>query len=335
MAIVHNFLIVNNNDCLKQSKEKTLVKVAAFTRGSPKNKILFTTTKNLLMEGFIIMCKKSDFVKAEFMGCKFYLNIEKPGKLEKDLAAVKAIFDKGIENLSHIDRMALLAVYKPAYHESGKIEGITSFDSTATNCGFCQQMREANKNNPACICNYCYDFAQEQYRIQALNRHTLNMLIMSNVEFSVKELATLPATGIIRIDSSGDTPNLTYARNMIKICYAFPHANVGYWAKNVAPVIAACDELGKPGNVVLVQSSVLIGRSAKKAKYFDYVFTVYPDKETTLSAIANGAAECNGKKCRECGYKCYFGTHESDNIAELLRGASKETVAAIKTKLNA
>lgn len=281
------------------------------------------------------MKEKINFVKSEFMGKIVHLNLDKPGKFEKDLETVKNIFDKGIDNLTSVDRMALLAVYRPSYHESGKIEGVTSFDSTATNCEFCRMMREANKDNPACICNYCYDFAQEQYKIQALNRHTLNMLIMSTVEFTVEELATLPATGIIRIDSSGDTPNLIYARNMIKICYAFPHSHVGYWAKNASPVISACDDLGKPSNLILVQSSVLIGRSAKKAKYFDYVFTVYPDKDMTLEAMANGAAECNGKKCRDCGYKCYFGTHDSENIAELLRGVNKETVKAIKESLKA
>ena len=279
------------------------------------------------------MSKKENLVKAEFMGCTFFVNPVKAGKLEKDLETVKTIFSKGIDNLDTVDRVALLGVYKAAYHESGKIKGVTSYDSTATNCRFCQQIRQANAGNSLCICNGCYDYAQEQYRIEVLNRHTLNMLIMMHVEFTVEELRILPATAIDRVNSSGDTPNETYARNMIKLCYAFPYAHFGYWAKNTRPVIAACDALGKPENLVLVQSSCFIGVPAKKQRYFDYVFTVYPDKETTEAAIAAGASACNGKQCEKCGYKCYYGKHESENIAEVLRGVSKKEVQWIRARL--
>ena len=55
------------------------------------------------------------------------------------------------------------------------------------------------------------------------------------------------------------------------------------------------------------------------AKYFDFVFTVYLTKEDTEKAIADGAGECNGKKCKLCGYKCYFNSWNSKNVAEYLR----------------
>lgn len=181
------------------------------------------------------MAKKENLVKIQFMNCDFFVNQEKPGKLEKDLETVKTIFDKGIENLDTVDRVNLLTVYKAAYHESGKIEGVTSYDSTATNCAFCKAIRAANETNDLCICNGCYDMAQEAYRINVLNRHTLNMLIMMTVEFTVDELRMLPATAIDRVNSSGDTPNEIYARNMLKLCYAFPHAHFAYWAKNTVP----------------------------------------------------------------------------------------------------
>lgn len=269
------------------------------------------------------MAKKATKVKTErkeisFMGCKFYVKVN-AGKFEKELARVQEIFSKGFENLTHDDRLELLKLYRPAFHDSGKIEGATSLDSTAGNCEFCKQIREANKDNPDCICLHCYDRKQEKRWIDVLNRHTLNMLIMMHVEFSIEELKTLTITQITRVNSSGDTPNQTYAENMIKIAYAFPWAKIGYWAKNVSAVIRACDKLGKPENLILVQSSYIIGFTAKKAKYFNYVFTVYKDEASTLEAIANGASECNGKKCDDCGWKCYLGTHESDNIAEVLR----------------
>ena len=280
------------------------------------------------------MSKKVNLVKVNYRNCVFFMDPEKGGKFEKDFIIVSSILDKGVENLTNIDRFTLLNVYKTSYHDSGKIEGVTSLDSTASNCEFCKAIRQANKDNDLCICNGCYDLQQESYRLNVLNRHSLNMLIMSTVEFTVDELKMLTVTPIVRINSSGDTPNTTYARNMIKLCYAFPFAKVGYWAKNIGPVIKACDELGKPENLTLIQSSCLIGRPATKARYFDFVFTVYPDKTTTEKAIAEGASSCNGKKCKDCGYKCYFTSHDGNgNIAEVLRGASKEKIEAIKALL--
>lgn len=252
-------------------------------------------------------------------------------KFENDFAIVKAILEKPV--ISAADRMVLLSIYKAAYHESGKIEGITSYDSSATNCEFCAGMRKAAESNPAHICRYCYDFAQEHSfkGANVVNRHSLNMLIMSEVEFTREELATVNASYINRVNSSGDTPNVIYAKNMLNIAYSHAACKFGYWAKNTAAVIAACDEIGKPANVTLVQSSPIIGKPAKLAKYFDVVFTVYATKEGVENAIAEGAKECNGKKCKDCGFKCYLnGWNPGDNIAEYLRVDAKTREAMTK-----
>lgn len=256
-------------------------------------------------------------------------------KFNRDFETVKAILSKPAEDITAVDRMTLLAIYRPAYHESGKIEGVTSYDSTASNCDFCRAMREAAKNNPSHICGYCYDYAQEHsFRgANIVNRHSLNMLIMSEVEFTREELATVNASYINRVNSSGDTPNKTYAKNMLNIAYSHPACKFGYWAKNTAAVIAACDEIGKPANVTLVQSSPIIGKPVKLAKYFDVVFTVYATKEEVEKAIENGAKECNGKKCKACGYKCYLnGYSYGDNIAEYLRVDAKTREAMTSAK---
>ena len=269
--------------------------------------------------------KESKFSWITYMGYSFPIEKTKsgkPGKLEKDLEIVKRIMDKGAENLTHVDRLQLLQVYNIAYHESGKIEGVFSLDSSATNCSFCVKMREYAAAHPEknIICGSCYDFRQEQYKIQSLGRHTLNLLIMETVEFTVEELATLACYGIVRVNSSGDSSNDIYAANMIKFSIAHPHCNIAIWSKNTGSYIHACDKYGKPENVTLIQSSVYVDKATKPAKYFDHVFTVYFDKEKVAAALESGAAECNGKKCRECGYKCYLrGWKGSANIAELLR----------------
>ena len=267
--------------------------------------------------------------KVDICGELMELVMEASKKFEKDLLTVKTILEKDV--ITEADRIALLTIYKAAYHDSGKIEGITSYDSTATNCAFCAQMRKAAESNPKHICNYCYDYAQEHsFRgANIVNRHTLNMLIMSNVLFTVEELRLVSASYINRVNSSGDTPNTTYARNMFNIMRAYPGFHFAYWAKHTAAVIEACEIDGKPANVTLVQSSPIIGKPAKLAKYFDIVFTVYATKEELEKALASGACECNGKKCKDCGYKCYLnGWKSGSNVAEYLR-VNAETRAKI------
>jgi hypothetical protein len=246
----------------------------------------------------------------------------KPGRLEKDLNTVIGIMDKGIENLTHTDKLALLNVYNVAYHESGKIEGIFSLDSSASNCTFCKQMREYADKHPEkkIVCKECYDAKQEKFKINALARHTLNLLIMETVDFSVDELATLSAYGLIRVNSSGDASNNQYACNMIKFAIAHSESNVTIWSKNTSAYRYACDTYGKPGNVTLIQSSLYIDKPCKLAKYFDYTFTVYMDENEIMKALAHGACECNGKKCKACGNKCYLKAwKKGSDIAELLR----------------
>ena len=191
-------------------------------------------------------------------------------------------------------------------------------------------MREAAKSNPLHICGYCYDAAQEDRWANVKNRHGLNMEIMSSVDFTVEQLASVPVTDILRENSSGDVANDTMARNYVRMAYAHLYSHVALWAKNVPPVERAFDSLGKPSNMVFIQSSILIGIPAARSRYADYVFTVYPDEETLQAALENGAVECNGKKCMDCGWKCYFGAWpHGANIAELLRVPEKARVAIV------
>ena len=184
-------------------------------------------------------------------------------------------------------------------------------------------MREEAKNNENHICNYCYDHAQEHSfkGANVLNRHTLNMIIFSEIEFTREELKLVNVSYINRGNSSGDTPNEIYAKNILNLAYIHESMNFALWAKNTVPVIKACDEIGKPKNITLIQSSPIIGVEAKLAKYFDVVFTVYATKEDVEEAVKNGAIECNGKKCKACEYKCYLRAWKhGQNIAEYLRG---------------
>lgn len=271
-------------------------------------------------------CSKSGniktFEKIDAFGYRFIIEVPKSGiaKIKKDIAIVENILS--LDEITHADRMHLLWIYNVAHHDSGKIEDVNSLDSSATNCGFCAKMREYAAAHPELkiVCGECYDYKQEQYRYSALNRHTLNLVIMESVEFTIEELSMLPAGELIRVNSSGDSSGNVYAANMIKYCIAHPTSHCAIWAKNAVSYIHACDKYGKPKNVVMIQSSPFVDREVKRAKYFDYVFTVYKDAEKVKAALANGACECNGKKCKNCDFKCYKKLWPvGSNIAELLR----------------
>lgn len=235
--------------------------------------------------------------------------------------------------MTHADRVRLLRIYRVAFHTENKIEGASSCDSSCNGCGFCEKMREAAEKDPTMICAYCYDAAQEARWVNTENRHKLNMLIMMSVDFEEDELVIINVTEITRVNSSGDCPNTTYARNMFRIAKVNAEDHFTFWAKNHAPVQQACRELGKPANMILIKSSIRIGIVDELPEFFDYVFTVYMTEEDTLAAIRDGANPCNGKKCKDCGWKCYYGTHTGNtNIAEKLRAPKKVIDALLKRR---
>lgn len=248
----------------------------------------------------------------------FFLN--QSAAFDYDFYVVKEILDKPYQDITGNDRITLLSIYSIAYHNDGKIQGCSSADSTANNCVFCKTMRKAAVAIENHICNKCYDIRQENYKnVSVLNRHSLNLLIMSSLEFSENELKHVHGiTNLFRVNSSGDIENVTHALNMLRLIKVNPQANAAIWSKNVPDMISALQIEKKPENCILIQSDYLINGNTPKHPAFDYIFRVYT-KDKIAVAIQSGMSECNGKKCMECGYKCYFGNHSSHEIVEVLR----------------
>lgn len=248
----------------------------------------------------------------------FFLN--QSAAFDHDFYVVKEILDKPYQDITEKDKITLLSIYSIAYHNDGKIENISSGDSTATNCAFCQSMRKAAEKVENHICSKCYDIRQENFKnVSVLNRHTLNLLIMSSIEYTENELKHVHGiTNLFRVNSSGDIENVTHALNMIRLIKVNPQANAAIWSKNVPDMIAALQIEKKPENCILIQSDYLINSTTQKNPAFDYIFRVYT-KDKIDAAIKLGMSECNGKKCMDCGYKCYFGNHSSNEIVEVLR----------------
>lgn len=250
----------------------------------------------------------------------------KSGKIRKDAERVAAILD-GKHEPTAAERFELLSMLQFKPHDSGKIEGATSIDSSCTGCSFCEKMRAAAANNPMHICGKCYDKRQELYKAYTRQRHGLNLVILSTVLFTPEELARVGIfTMVARFNASGDVENETQARNYLRIAKTHPMTKFGFWAKNAAAVDKAVKAEGKPANVKMIYSDPIINGSDnikaifKKYDWIDFSFTVY-DAEHIAEAIANGANPCNGRKCNDCEWMCYLdnGWEKGTNIAELLR----------------
>lgn len=248
--------------------------------------------------------------------------------IERDERIVNEILGNG--NLTIADKVRLISLYRVSVHDSGKIAGACSCDSSCGVCRFCAAMRAAALYDPAIICGLCYDAAQEAYRASMARRHALNARIMSACVYPEELLAILPVSGILRFNSSGDLTGEVMARNYIRIAKTHPYAACGFWAKNIPAAQAALDAEGKPENLVMIQSSCRIGEQAELARGFDKVFTVYATEAALLDAVQGGAHECNGRKCAECGWACYR-QGGAVHVAEYLRTSAKrraELVAA-------
>ena len=258
-----------------------------------------------------------------FQSISILSTLHSSGKIEHDVSIARPLLIKHMVGgeLTKIERMTLVSMVQCNLHTTRKIEGISSIDSSS-HCEFCRRMMEAGKADPSLICAGCYTVSQHK---SPTERHILQMVILSNVLFTVEELRAIPTTQLTRFNSDGDTVNVTMALNYIHFALAHEYSNCALWAKNINPVIQAFDLEGKPENMVFIQSSPFINKKAKRCRYADYTFTVYLTEETCQKAIENGAAPCNGRKCKDCGFSCYnrAWTIGSD-IAEVYRCKNKK-----------
>lgn len=262
-------------------------------------------------------------------------------KLDMDTAIVTAIVEKS--KFTATKKMQMLAILQPSYHESGKIEGITSIDGSAIHCEFCKSMKAAAEKDSTVVCGGCYITALDNLYKGMTARHWLNQLILSETLYTVEQLkAVYIGTEYIRINADGDMRNATQARNVLRLAKAHKSNRVSIWFKNLPAMKEAIEKEGKPRNVRIIYSACMLNDESaaammEKYDWIDNVFIVYVDKADTVQAIESGACACNGQKCKDCGFKCYAarGWEKGKIIAECLRGVNKERRAALKKAIQA
>lgn len=191
---------------------------------------------------------------------------------------------------------------------TGKMENMLSLSTAVSANKFCQ----ARQKKAGCICKKCYAQAMTK-RYNALNKKLIkNYEILTTILIPVEEWPLLNVQ-ICRIESFGDVANVIQAKNYINLVKKNPRVRFAAWSKNIAIWSKAFDEIGKPENLVFIQSSEKINVPAKRANdYVDYVFTVYSEDGESIN--------CGARHCFTCQH-CYTIPEDGENrnINELLK----------------
>ena len=190
---------------------------------------------------------------------------------------------------------------------SGKMDGIPSI---STSC-LCNPICLARQKNGNSICSKCF-------AVGTIKQYTaLGKALESNFHLlndSILDLDLLPrfksTVEIVRIESFGDVASVTQAINYANICKVNPHVTFAWWSKNMEICKKAFDIVGKPHNVIMVESAPIMDTEIKPSnEYVDKTFTVYTDENPQIN--------CGKRSCMTCR-RCYRKDTER-SVKELLK----------------
>lgn len=195
-------------------------------------------------------------------------------------------------------------------NHTAKMETVISV-STSPLCDLCEK-RSRNKNS---ICSNCYS------RKMMKRFKNLREMLKRNDEVLKNELLdTVPDLSkykIVRFEAFGDIETAVQVANYFRIAENNETTNFALWTKNPWIVEQAINEydLVKPDNLKIIGSSWMLNKPMvdyyKLFDFIDNVFTVYNDTDININ--------CGGLSCKECGYKCYTGTHTNFEINEFIK----------------
>lgn len=187
---------------------------------------------------------------------------------------------------------------------TGKMEGIPAISTDPRSNKNCQD----NRKIAGSICHRCYAHVATSYRVNLGACLSRNSAILS--ESTLKD-QQIPRTvsRVFRFESHGDLINGRHLRNLVAICEANPGTTFTLWTKNYRIPETMFKTVAKPANLILVYSSLMIGKPLKiaKFKYADKIFTVYAkDTTETMNCI---------QSCAKC-LKCYTKSDRTKYIKE-------------------
>ena len=188
---------------------------------------------------------------------------------------------------------------------SGKMNGIPSISTSCLLNSNCQRYRKIEGS----ICKKCYAHATVS-RYSSLAKNLESNFYLLTEQILPTELLPIFSeylTTIVRFESFGDLENETQAINYANIAKLSPKVIFALWTKNPHIAKKAFDKVGKPENLILIQSSPIINKEVVKAnEHIDKVFTVY-DKEGQRTQPIN----CGSRACATCR-RCYSKDTETE-----------------------
>lgn len=191
---------------------------------------------------------------------------------------------------------------KVTYHTTGKLEGLTSINTSSLENNFCKKMASVEGT----ICSHCYARRQESYRPSVKDCYSVNSKLLSN---SVIEWDKLPYINALlcRYNSYGELINVTHFINLLNICIKNKHCTFVLWTKRPDIIETVLKTECKPDNLRIIRSSVwlnipqLTRREVGKSQIYDKLFTVY---DRQYAKNCNIKINCSGRKCKDC-MLCY------------------------------
>jgi len=196
---------------------------------------------------------------------------------------------------------------------TGKMDGIPSISTSCLENIFCKNRRLDGNS----ICARCFAAATLAKRENVSENVEINYHLLTSEVLPVDLLPKFhKGVEIARIESFGDVENEIQAINYINIIKNNPHVIFGWWTKNVSIVHKALEKVGKPENVVLIQSACFINRpEIIKSIYFNKVFTVY---DPAYIKAHNITINCGARDCNSCR-RCYDTANTEKEVNEVLK----------------
>jgi len=221
-----------------------------------------------------------------------------------------------VNGKEYIDRKSKYAVNHSPVHVSDDMSGkMKDVPSISTSC-LCNPVCLKRMQDGESICAKCFAAATLERYTAAGAATESNTILLNDTVLPLDMLPKFkPGVEIVRVESFGDVASVTQAINYANMARSNPHVVFAWWTKNVPIVAKAFDAVGKPKNVVLIESSPKVNVPATPSShYVDKVFTVY-DGETI--ARNHVRINCGARSCNTCR-RCYKKT-TAKAIAERLK----------------
>ena len=197
----------------------------------------------------------------------------------------------------------------PVYISEGLTAKMAGVPAISTAC-LCNPLCLARMKNGEAICAHCFAAASlKQYRA-SLEHAVLNYKLLNSCVLPVDMLPVFGNVRFVRVEWSGDVGSEIQVENYANIARKNNEIIFGWWSKNIRMIEKVFDRIGKPENVILIQSSLKVNEEEEPAsKYVDKVFTVYSKEyiKNSREFIVNGEnvlINCGARSCVGCR-KCY------------------------------